>query len=264
LRRVQPVRAFWTLFPLLLAASCARAAQPRSELVVFAAASLRDALSELAPSAEEHCGTRLVFSFGSSGDLARQIVAADAADVFFSADERELERVEQAGRVLPDTRRTPLSNQLVVIEPLGLAPVFVEPFAPEQLLDSRVERLSLADTETVPAGRYARAWLERRGVWDALLARVLPGIDVRAALAAVEAGGARAGIVYRTDAAHSSEVRVVHAVPLEEGPEIVYALAALGGRAEPERARVLVEYLTSDAALEVFARHGFVPLGREH
>lgn len=251
---------------LLGLAGCAGgtgAAAPRPELVVCAAASLRDALLELAPAGAESCSARLVFNFGSSGDLARQIVAANQAELFFSADERELERVERAGLVVPGTRVALLSNQLVVIEPVDGAPtLFRTPFEPAQLADERLELLSLAQPESVPAGRYARAWLERRGVWDALAQRILPGVDARAALAAVESGGARAGIVYRSDALRSSRVRVVYAVPLAEGPPISYPLAVLAGRPELARARALAGFLASPRALSVFERHGFVLPGR--
>src|SRR6185503_2240199 len=127
------------------------------------------------------------------------------ADLFFSADEKELDRVEQAGLIEAGTRRSLLSNQLVVIESGGAAAsIFHAPFTPEQLAGSELELLSLGNTDTVPAGKYAKAWLQSRGVWDQVASRILPGIDVRAALAAVESGGARAGIVYRTDAARSS------------------------------------------------------------
>jgi molybdate transport system substrate-binding protein len=246
----------------LLSGACgAREEEP--ELTVYAAASLRDVLQELGPEAEAEAGARLVFNFGSSGDLARQIVAAHQADLFFSADERELERVEAAGLVETGTRRALLSNQLVVIEPADERPsLFAAPFEPAQLAGAELELLSLASTDTVPAGRYARAWLEARGVWTRVASRVLPGVDVRAALAAVESGGARAGIVYRTDAARSRKVRIVHAIPLAEGPAISYPLAVLARRPELARARQLADFLASPAALEVFERHGFIVQGR--
>lgn len=248
---------------LVLLPGCSQPSEERvPELTLYAAASLRDALQELAPRCEQRCGARLVLNFGSSGDLARQIVAANQADLFFSADEAELERVAQAGLVESATRRALLSNQLVVIEPADSTPsLFREPFTPEQL--ARVELLSLAHPDSVPAGKYARAWLESRGVWERVAARVLPGVDVRAALAAVESGGARAGIVYRTDAARSKRVRVVFAVPLGEGPAISYPLAVLAGRPQVAWARELHAFLASDEALDVFARHGFVVPGRE-
>lgn len=253
----------WT--PLLLAAALAACAEATAgpELTLYAAASLRDALQELLPAGEASAGARVVLNLGSSGDLARQILAAGQADLFFSADEAELARVESAGLLEPGTRRALLSNQLVVIEPLDSGPtLFSEPFGPEQLAHPALELLSLADPDTVPAGKYARAWLESCGLWPALAARVLPGVDVRAALAAVESGAVRAGIVYRTDAARSSRVRQVFAVPHEVGPPIVYPLAVLAGRPATARARRLAEFLGSDVALAVFARHGFVPLER--
>jgi molybdate transport system substrate-binding protein len=232
------------------------------ELTVYAATSLRDALQELGKAFEEKGGDKLTFNFGSSGDLSRQIVAANQADFFFSADEQELDRVEQAGLVEAGTRRALLSNQLVVIEPAGTPSLFRSPFGPEQLASAELELLSLANTDTVPAGKYARAWLQSRGVWDRVASKVLPGVDVRAALAAVESGGARAGIVYRTDAARSSKVRVVFAVPMAEGPPISYPLAVLVQRPNAVHAQQLAQFLASEEALAVFERHGFLPRGR--
>jgi molybdate transport system substrate-binding protein len=223
---------------------------------VYAAASLRDALREVGAEFEARAGVRLVYNFGSSGDLSRQILAAGRADLFLSADEEELERVAAAGLVEPESRASLLSNQLVVIEPIEGASVFSAPFEPAQL--ARAPLLSLANPDTVPAGKYARAWLEARGLWSALEPRVLPGVDVRAALAAVESGAARAGIVYRTDAARSTRVRVVHAVPRAEGPAISYPLAVLKGREGGEAARELARFLASNEAQAVFARYGFV------
>ena len=252
------------LFAVLALGACREEPGP-APLEVYAAASLRDVLQELAPAAERACGSALAFNFGSSGDLARQIVAAGRADLFVSADEQELERVAAAGLVEPGTRRELLSNQLVVVEPLelgsGVAPA-PEPFDPAWLASPAVPLLSLANPDTVPAGKYARAWLESRGVWEAVRPRVLPAIDVRAALAAVESGGARAGIVYRTDAARSRRVRVLFAVPRAEGPAITYPLAVLAGRPATASARRLADFLASEEAARVFERHGFVPATR--
>ena len=247
---------------VLSAAGCSRGADPvadpgaaRREIVVYAAASTRDALQPIAATYERVHEVAVVFNFGSSGDLASQIIAAAKADVFLSADEKEMERVATAGLVAADTRVPLLSNQLVVIEPADLASHFSKPFEARQLTLPVVRLLSLGDPATVSAGKYAKAWLEQRGVWAEVGGRVLPGVDVRAALAAVEAGGAQAGIVYRTDAARSSKVRVVHDVPLDEGPKIVYPIAAMPDRPE---ARAFVEYLQSPAARRHFEDAGFV------
>jgi len=254
-------RALGTL-ALLLVLGCEERAgdarAERTELLVYAAASTRDALAALeAPYEREHAAD-LVFNFGSSGTLARQIVAAAKADVFLSADEAEMDAVERAGLVATGTRRPLLSNRLVVVEPVGRPSAFTEPFDAGQL--AAVELLSLADVEAVPAGKYAKAWLEARGVWDAVRGRVLPALDVRGALAAVESGAAGAGIVYRTDVAHSTRARIVHEVPIDEGPAIAYPVAAIAGRPHEREAREFLRFLASDAARAAFEREGFVVL----
>ena len=119
-----------------------------------------------------------------------------------------------------------------------------------------MRRLALGDPEAVPAGIYARQWLEKRGLWERLRDRVVPTLDVRAAFAAVESGNADAGIVYRTDAAISKRVRVALEVPEAEAPRIVYA-AALLATARGPAARVFFEHLRSPVARGVFERVGF-------
>ena len=224
------------------------------EVAVFAAASLTDALKEVARGFEETTGHEVVFNLGGSNDLARQIRAGAPADVFFSADEAQMDGLEQAGLVRARDRVDVLSNVLVVIVPAG---------SPPRLSGSRdlrtVRRLALADPQAVPAGVYARAWLQSIGLWAALEDRVLPALNVRAALSAVESEHADAGIVYRTDVAASRRVAVAFEVPREQGPSIVYPLAPIATSRRPAAAE-LVRYLLSARAREIYARHGFVVL----
>jgi molybdate transport system substrate-binding protein len=235
----------------------ARAADEPVEVVVYAAASLRDVLQALAPEVERAAGARLVFNLGASSDLARQIVAANRADVFFSADESWMDHVATAGLVDASSRVAPLSNRLVVVVPNDSG---LRVSGAADVASPAVRRLSLAHPGAVPAGRYARAWLDRTGVWASLADRVVPALDVRAALAAVEAGGVDAGIVYRTDAAVSRRVRVAFEVPEAEGPRIAYALAALRERPQLERARAVVARLAGPEAGVVYERFGFAYL----
>ncbi len=230
---------------------------PRVELSVYAAISTRDALLELEKDYEAGTGVDLVLNFGSSGDLAQQIVAAAKADVFLSADEIEMEKVETAKLVAAGSRRVLLGNQLVVVEPVDAPSIFTTPFAASQLADPRIKWLSLANVDAVPAGRYAKAWLMRANVWKDVEARILPGVDVRAALAAVESSGAQAGIVYKTDAARSKKARVVFTVPSAEGPRIGYPIAVIAGRPNERAARALVEFLASAKARGAFEKLGF-------
>lgn len=222
----------------------------------YAAASLRDVLYELEPALERMTGTSVTLNLGASSDLARQIVAANKADVYFSADEAWMDHVAEAGLVDETSRRSPLSNRLVVVVPADSG---LEIRSAADLVAPTVRRLSLAHPETVPAGKYAKAWLESRGEWVAVAERVVPALDVRAALAAVESGAVEAGVVYSTDAAISHGVRVAYVVPESAGPQISYALAALAERPHLDAARAVVAWLAGPQAAPVFERFGFVP-----
>ncbi len=241
-----------TLFALLLTLALPARAE---RALVFAAASATDALQEIGQAFTKVHGHPVDFAFGASSDLARQAVAGAPADAFLSADSAKLDQVEKAGLVQPGTREDLLSNRLVVVVPVDSKPRVAS--AAEL---RGVKRLALADPAAVPAGLYAKAWLERAGVWAELAPRVVPALDVRAALAAVEAGRVEAGVVYATDAAMSKRVRVVLTVPEAEGPRIVYPVAALSGGKAPEVGRAFVRFLRGDAARRIFERYGFIAL----
>lgn len=225
------------------------------EVNVFAAASLTDALKEIAQGFEKETGHKVVFNLGGSNDLARQIKAGAPADVFFSADKPQMDGLESAGLVRAQDRIDVLSNVLVVVVPASSSAKIA---SPQEL--QTLGRLALADPQAVPAGVYARTWLESLGLWAGLKDKVVPTLNVRAALAAVESENADAGIVYRTDAAISKRVKVAFEVPREQGPAIVYPLAPVAASKKPATA-AMVRYLTSDAAREVYRRFGFVVLG---
>ncbi len=244
-------RSFVAALTTVLSSVWPRAGAAGEEVVVFAAASLADALREIATGFEARTGHRVVLSLGGSNDLARQIRAGAPADVFVSASAERMDEVQKAGLVRAADRVDLLSNRLVVVVP---AAATVRPATAGDL--ARVRRLALGDPEAVPAGVYARQWLEKRGLWERLRDRVVPALDVRAALAAVESGNADAGVVYRTDAAISRRVRVAFEVPVDEAPRIVYAAALLGSARGPA-ARAVFEHLRSPEARAVFERHGF-------
>jgi molybdate transport system substrate-binding protein len=218
---------------------------------IFAAASLTDALSEAIEAFETaNPGVRVVPQFGGSNDLARQILAGAPAHLFFSADEKQMDRVEAEGATQEGSRRDVLSNQLVIVEGAsGTARIR----SPKDL--GGVAKLALADPEAVPAGVYARKYLESLGLWESLRAKVVPTLDVRAALSAVASGNVEAGFVYRTDAVLEPRVRVAFEVPRAEGPRIVYPLALLRGAGEA--AKALRRYLASPEAGRIFDRYGF-------
>lgn len=221
---------------------------------VYAAMSLRPPLVEARPILEAAAGAPIRFNFAASNHLASQILAAGEADLFLSADRIQMEIVEGAGYVAGGSPLIFLSNRLVVVVPAASS---LEITGPEGLAGPEVARLSLADPDGVPAGRYARLWLERIGLWDRVADRVVPAMDVRAAVAAVESGGAQAGVVYRTDAALSPRVRITYEVPAPEGPVIEYVAALIAGSPARDRARALLEALQGPEVHAIFERLGF-------
>jgi len=226
-----------------------------AEVTVFAAASLSDSLKQIGSDYGKETGDRINFNFAASSFLARQIEEGAPADIFFSADEAKMDALEKKGLIVKETRRSRLSNSLVIV-------VAAEQGAavsiPRDLAKDNVKKLALAEPKTVPAGIYAREYLQKQNLWPAVAAKVVPTENVRAALAAVEAGNVEAAIVYKTDAAISKRVRVVYEVPAREGPKISYPLALVKESIQAEAAKKFLRYLESKAAAAAFRRYGFV------
>jgi len=225
-----------------------------SELTVYAAASLTDAMNEIGPAYEKESGDRLQFNFGASSMLARQIEEGAPADLFFSADEAKMDALEKKDLLLPGTRRSLLSNLLVIVVP---ADASAAPKSAADLTKPEFRKLALAESQTVPAGIYAREYLQKLGLWDAVKEKVVPTENVRAALAAVESGNVDAGIVYKTDSLISKKVKIAVEVPAADGPKISYPVAVLRSSKQPDRARKFAEYLAGPMARSVFEKFGF-------
>lgn len=227
---------------------------PAAEVTVFAAASLTDALKEVGTQFEKETGTRVMFNFAASNTLARQIEEGAAADIFFSADDAQMQRLADKNHLIAETRRNLLTNTLVVIAP---AENNLEIGSAAELAE-KTARIALADPKMVPAGVYARGYLMRAGVWEKIAPKVIPVENVRAAAAAVEAGNVEAGIVYKTDALVSKRVRVIFEVPAAEAPEVNYPVALLREAPNRAAAEMFLRYVSADKAAEVFRRFGFI------
>lgn len=225
------------------------------EITVFAAASLSDALGELAALHEKATGDTVRLNLGASSTLARQIADGARADLFFSADEAKMDALARAGCIVAATRCSFLSNSLVVVVAADSGLRFA---SAQDLATSAVHRLAVAEPQTVPAGIYAREYLQQQGVWEAVAGRIVPTENVRAVLAAVESGNVTVGIVYRTDALIAKRVRIALAVPPEEGPRISYPFAAIVGSSNPSGAARFAALVTSPAGKSVFAKYGFI------
>lgn len=244
------------ILSLLGTAAVAAGIEARAATInVFAAASLTDSLKEISAAYEKKSGDRIVFNLGASSTLARQIQEGAPADIFFSADEAKMDGLEQKGLIVKESRRSRLANTLVIVV---AAHEGVVVHAPKDLAGQEVKRVALGDPRAVPIGVYAREYLEKLGLWQAIEPKVVTTENVRAALGAVEAGDADASIVYKTDAMISKKVKVAFEVPAAEGPKIRYPMALLKESKEPAAAERFLAYLGSGEAGSVFEKHGFV------
>jgi molybdate transport system substrate-binding protein len=243
---------------LLTTASAVAAAQP----MVFAAASLREALDAAAQVWVEGGRPRPSISYAGSAALARQIERGAPADLFLSADEAWMDWLQARGLLRAGSRTALLGNRLVLIAPAS-APAALR-LAPGVALGAALGangRLAVAETASVPAGRYARAALEQLGAWPQVAGRLAQTENVRAALALVARGEAPLGVVYETDARAEPRVRVVDTFPPGSHPPIVYP-AALIASPRSARSEAFLEFLGSPAAATVFAERGFTVLAR--
>jgi molybdate transport system substrate-binding protein len=245
----------FSLAALIIAFSLPTAATlSAAEIHVFAAASLTDCLKEIAFTYEKQTTDKVVFNFGASSFLARQIEEGAPADIFFSADEAKMDGLEKKGLIVKETRKSRLSNSLVVVVATDSA---LRIKSARDLADAKVKRIALADPRTVPAGVYSKAYLEKLKLWPAIEVKVVPADNVRAALAAVESGNVEAAMVYKTDAAISKKTKIACEVPSSDTPGISYSMAAVKDSKQLDAGRFL-KYLDSDEAGRVFEKFGFI------
>jgi len=228
--------------------SCSLAAHAQT---IFAAASLKNALDEITKS---YPG-KAVVSYGASSALAKQIESGAPADVFISADLDWMDYVESKGLLAAGTRRNLLGNRLVLIAPKS-EPVGLQPAPGFAILPAlKNGRIALADPNSVPAGKYAKAAFEKLGVWNQVAGRVAAAENVRAALAFVARGEAPLGVVYQTDAAAEPAVMIAGVFPADSHPPIIYPAAVI--RASKPQGKAFLDFLGGPDARRIFEKHGF-------
>jgi molybdate transport system substrate-binding protein len=248
------------LFASALLVLIAPAKAEARDLVVFAAASLKNALEQVAQPFTARTGIVVRFSFAASSALARQIEQGAPADLFASADTEWMDYLATRKLVRPDSRVDLLSNRLVLVaqrdSPKSKLPLTVEAFT-EALGPSG--RVAVGEVTAVPAGRYARAALEHLGLWAKLQPRLAQAENVRAALLLVSRGEAPLGIVYQTDAAADSNVNIVAIFPAETHAPIIYPFAVTDA-AKGQDASAFLDFVQGGEARRIFEAHGFTVL----
>lgn len=230
------------------------------ELIIFAAASLKNALDAINARWHEETGKKALISYGASSTLAKQIEQGAPAQVFISADLDWMGYLAQKNSIKPETRSNLLGNRIVVIahkdeaQAIDIRPGF-------DLAKALGEgRLSMANVDSVPAGKYGKAALEKLGVWSSVSGKLAQAENVRAALLLVSRGEAPLGIVYQTDAAADPNVKVVGTFPEDTHPAIVYPVALTAAGNHPDAAAFL-DYIKSAKAKPLFEAQGFTVLG---
>jgi len=261
-----PVVCILVLLFLLQTGCGGRPGNEPETLTVFAAASLSDVLLEIGREFEEVQGVKAVFNFAGSNVLASQILSTPRADIFLSASEAWMDEVEEKERLEPGTRVSFLSNALVVVAHPGSGSTLG---GAGGLCGLDFKRLAMGDPESVPAGRYAREWLEsvpcgEGTLWDRVKDRLSPTSDVRGALAQVESVRGMVGVVYRTDLFRFADrLETLLEIPADKGPVISYSAAVVKGSRQTNLGRLFLEFLQSYEAWMIFEKHGFLKSGKE-
>lgn len=245
------------LFVMAFVAGCGGTKEPaKTELVnlnISAAASLQDAAGELKTLYEtKNTGVTLTLNLASSGTLQKQIEEGAPADLFISAGKSQMDALSQKGLIIEELRQDLLGNELVLIagKDSKLAKF-------EDLADSSVGRISIGTPETVPAGKYAKETLTALNLWEQLQPKMVLAKDVRQVLAYVETGNVDAGLVYRTDAAISSNIKIIAAAPAGFSAPIVYPMAVIKNTKYQKEAEAFETFLKSDDSVKIFEKYGF-------
>ncbi len=237
-----------------LLAACSGGAD--DELLVFAATSLTDAMAEAAAEFEATHGTKVEVSYGPSRALAQQIARGANPDVYVAAGQPPMDFLQEGGHIADGGAVRLLSNKIVLITGRDAPSIG----GISELADADLNRVAMPDPEIAPAGNYARTALQNLGLWERMLPRIVFANDVRATLSYVQTGNADAGFLYQTDAANAEEITVLDIVPTDSYPDVVYPAAVVRSTDNVQGAEAMLEFLQSDAAKEIFRRHGFTPL----
>ncbi|MGI6491092.1 MAG: molybdate ABC transporter substrate-binding protein [Pelotomaculum sp.] len=247
------------LFAVVALAGCGGGnEQPQQQtepvnLTIHVAASLQDAMVELEPIfKEQHSNVTLTYNFASSGALQKQIEEGAPADFFISAGKSQMDTLQQKGLLVDSTRKDLLRNELVLI---GGKDSQLTSF--EDMTSDSVEKISIGAPETVPAGQYAKEVLTNMNLWEPLQPKMVLAKDVRQVLTYVETGNVDAGLVYRTDAMTSSNVKVIAAAPAEASKPIVYPMSVIKATKHQQEAEAFEAFLTTDDAVNILEKYGF-------
>ncbi len=226
-------------------------------LTVSAAASLKDAMEELQSTyQQQQPNTTITYNFGSSGSLQQQIEQGAPVDIFMSAAPKQMDALEKQNLLLPDTRKDLLRNEIVLVASKDSANI--SDF--KDLTSSAVNKVSIGNPQSVPAGQYGQEVLTSLNLFAPLKPKLVFAKDVRQVLSYVETGNVDAGLVYASDAKVSDQVKVVATAPADSHSPTIYPVAVLKDSKNPDAAQEFAQFLASDPARRKFESYGFIPI----
>lgn len=234
----------------------APAAPPQKvELNISAAVSLKDALTEIQKNFEtKNPNVTIVYNLGASGALEKQIEQGAPADIFISAAPKQMNDLDEKNLITKSTRKNLVENKLVIIVPTA-STLNITNY--EDLAKDDVQKVSIGETSSVPAGQYAQEVLKKLGIWDKIKDKAVLAKDVRTVLTYVETGNVEAGIVYKTDAISSTKVKIAASAPEGSHQPIVYPVALLSTTKQQQISQDFLTYLGTPECKVIFEKYGF-------
>lgn len=224
------------------------------EVLMLAAASLTDVLTELAATYKDATGVTVTFSFASSGALQTQIESGSPADIFFSAAQRQMNALEEKGLIDVDSRKNLLENKVVLITPAN-STLNIKSFM--DMTNSNVKDIGLGEPKSVPVGQYSEEILSNLSILDIVKPKARYGSDVRNVLSWAETGEIDCGIVYETDAKIANNITIVTQAPEGTHKKVIYPIAVISSSQNKEEAKKFIDYISTDSSMEVFKKYGF-------
>ena len=224
------------------------------DILVLAAASLTDVLTELANNYKTETGTTVTFSFASSGALQTQIEAGSPADIFFSAAQKQMDALQEKDLIDTDTRKDLLENKVVLISPTN-SNLNIKSFT--DMTNANVTKIGLGEPKSVPVGQYSEEILSNLSILDTVKQKAVYGSDVRNVLSWVRTGEVDCGIVYATDAQIANDINIIAEAPEGTHKKVIYPIAIVKSSANKEEAKKFIDYISNDKAAEAFKNYGF-------
>jgi molybdate transport system substrate-binding protein len=251
---------FFSIMLLLLVVSgCTANGQSKAtsvksvELTISAAASLQNALTDIKASFnKEHPNVKITYNFGASGALEQQISQGAPVDLFFSAAEDKFQNLVQEGLIEKNNGTDLVGNDLVLVVPKD-SNKGIKTF--EDL--TKADKIALGTPESVPAGQYGKETLGKLNIWNSVEGKVVYAKDVRQVLTYVETGNVDAGIVYKTDALTSQNVKIVATAEENTHTPIIYPVGVIKNSSHPKEAALFYHYLQNQKSIKIFEKYGF-------